>query len=366
MASDDKSAPTYRQGSGFQQPSESAEPIETEDFRRLLDHIPIAVLVSTDHAGVQRVAYANRAFETLVGQSIDELRGQVGSILDALKQEDDRELTLRKALQEGSQFVGTFHLDVPKVLIVEAYASLIENEDETENYRIVALIDVTERSCAQREEFSRRLKDKEMLLLELQHRVRNNLQLITAMIHLEARYLRDGETVNLERLAGRIESLQILYRDLAPEGWGRAIDLGHYISQIASAVMHTYGVDGIRLDLKVDHALASINVGMPVGLIVNELMTNAFKYAFAGRENGTITIRCLHEDDANYRIVVADNGVGLPEGKTWPMPGKLGALIVQTLRENTHHAAVSVEAAPDKGTRVTITFAHTSPPLKLQ
>ena len=130
--------------------------------------------------------------------------------------------------------------------------------------------------------------------------------------------------------------------------------------------MHTYGVDGIRLDLKVDHALASINVGMPVGLIVNELMTNAFKYAFAGRENGTITIRCLHEDEANYRIVVADNGVGLPEGKTWPMPGKLGALIVQTMRENTHHAAVSVEAAPDKGTRVTITFAHASPLLKLQ
>ena len=92
--------------------------------------------------------------------------------------------------------------------------------------------------------------------------------------------------------------------------------------------MHTYAVDGIRLDLKVDHAPASVNVAMPVGLIVNELLTNAFKYAFAGRGSGTLTVRCLHEKDTKYRIVVADDGVGLPEGTTWPVPGKLGTLIV--------------------------------------
>jgi two-component sensor histidine kinase len=62
-----------------------------------------------------------------------------------------------------------------------------------------------------------------------------------------------------------------------------SVDLGHYVSEIASAVMHTYAVDGIRLDLKVDHAPVSINVAMPVGLLVNELLTNAFKYAFGGR-----------------------------------------------------------------------------------
>jgi len=99
--------------------------------------------------------------------------------------------------------------------------------------------------------------------------------------------------------------------------------------------MHTYAVGGTRLDLKVDHAPVSINVAMPVGLVVNELLTNAFKYAFNGRGSGTITLRCFHEDDLNYRIVVADDGLGLPEGTQWPAPGKLGALIVQTLRENT-------------------------------
>ena len=96
---------------------------------------------------------------------------------------------------------------------------------------------------------------------------------------------------------------QLLYRDLTTEGLGQAVDLGHYVSEIASAVMHTYAVDGIRLDLKVDHAPISINVAMPVGLLVNELLTNAFKHAFSERESGTITVRCLHEHEVTINFV---------------------------------------------------------------
>jgi two-component sensor histidine kinase len=192
--------------------------------------------------------------------------------------------------------------------------------------------------------------------LELQHRVKNNLQIITAFIRFEARHRR-GEGVNLEKLAGRVESLQLLYRDLSADVWGQNVDLGLYLGQIASAVMQAHGVDGIRVDMKLDHAMASINVAMPLGLLVNELLTNSFKYAFAGRGTGTITLRCLHENETKYRVIVADDGIGLPEGMIWPVPGKLGALIVQTLRENAT-TDISVESAPGAGTRVTITFQH--------
>ena len=248
----------------------------------------------------------------------------------------------------------------PKLTLVEAYSGLIENEDAGKTYRIVALIDVTERGQAQREESARQLRDKDILLKELQHRVKNNLQLITALIRLEARNERKGNKVNLNSLAGRIEALQLLYQDLTAEGLGQVVDLGHYVSQIASAVMHTYGVGGIRLDLKVDHAPASINVAMPVGLLVNELLTNAFKYAFPGREGGIVTVRCLQGDKDHYQVVVADDGVGLPEDGTWPVPGKLGALVLQTLQENTQ-TAVDVQSAAGKGMRVTISFMHKAP-----
>jgi PAS domain S-box-containing protein len=342
---------------------ELTEAIETEEFRVFLDNIPIAIVIAKLARGEQRIVYANKAYEALTGHTRSEILGKGWLVLDSFKMEDEPHLTFSEALPKVEDFVGTFKREQPTLALVEAYSGIIENEDAAKTYHIVALIDVTEREKTQREEFARQLRDKDLLLKELQHRVKNNLQLITALIRLDARNQRNGNTVNLERLAGRIEALQLLYQDLTAEGLGQAVDLGHYISQITSAVMHTYAVDGIRLDLKVDHAVASINVAMPVGLLVNEMLTNAFKYAFTERGHGTITVRCLHEDGSKYRVVVADDGVGLPEDVEWPVQGKLGALILQTLRENVE-AEFNVESARGKGMRVTITFIHKPPSSK--
>ncbi len=341
---------------------EKTQAIETGEFRVFLDHIPIAIVISKVVRGDQRIVYANKAYEALTGQAHQDIIGRGWSILDSFCLEDEPQLSFGVALSKSDDFIGTFRREQPKLMLVEAYTGIIENEDAGKTYRIVALIDVTERERTQREEFAQRLRDKDMLLKELQHRVKNNLQLITALIRLDARSQRNGDKVNLDRLAGRIEALQLLYKDLSTEGLGQAVDLGHYVSEIASAVMHTYAVDGIRLDLKVDHAPASINIAMPVGLLVNELMTNAFKYAFTGRKGGTITVRCLHEDGDVYRIVVADDGSGLPEDTSWPVPGKLGALILQSLRENVK-TDFSFETCRGKGLRVTMAFVH-QPQLK--
>jgi two-component sensor histidine kinase/PAS domain-containing protein len=339
---------------------ELTKAIETEEFKILLEHLPIAMVISKLIGGGHRIVFANQAYTDLTGQTFAAIRGRGWSILNAFIHEDDPQITMTQALTKWEDFLGTFKLEGPTPSLVEAYASIIEAEDGIESYRIVAIIDVTVRERSQREETARLLRDKDMLLKELQHRVKNNLQLITALIRMDARNQRKGNQVNLDRLAGRIESLQLLYQGLSADGLGKTVDLGHYLSQIGSAVMHTYAVDGIRLDLKVDHAPASINIAMPVGLLVNELLINAFKHAFTGRGTGTITIRCLHEDPTHYRIVVADDGVGLPEGATWPTPGKLGTLILQSLRENAQ-VDFKVESAPGSGTRVTIGFVHNTP-----
>ncbi|MER8789947.1 ATP-binding protein [Mesorhizobium sp. M0983] len=158
----------------------------------------------------------------------------------------------------------------------------------------------------------------------------------------------------VERLAGRVDALAILYQALSADEQKAEVDLGVYLSQIASAVMTSHAVQGIRLDMKVDTYPVSINVAMPTGLVVNELLTNALKHAFLGREGGTITLRSVVDGDG-FRIVVADDGIGLPEGETWPKPGKLGALIAQSLTENAK-ARFEVDSTPGKGTRVTIVF----------
>jgi PAS domain S-box-containing protein len=338
--------------------AELAHAIKSEDFRKFLDHIPIAIVISKLVRGDPRICYANDAFEKLTGRTLADFGGRGWSILDAFRDEDDPTISLGAAmLKGGGDFLGTFKAEEPKPLTVEAFSGSIEEEDGTENYRIAALIDVSDRARAEREEFARQIRDKDMLLKEVQHRVKNNLQLIVALVRLEARAEKRGDRVNLAALAGRIDSLYLLYRALSPDVPTNEIDLGHYVSQISSAVMSTYAVEGIRLDIKVDHAPTTIDVALPVGLIVNELLTNAFKHAFGGRGHGLISVWCLRHGEDRYRVIVADDGAGLPNGVVWPVPGKIGALVVQSLGENTK-TDINVETAPDRGVRVTMTFDH--------
>ncbi|HEY2446785.1 MAG TPA: ATP-binding protein [Rhizomicrobium sp.] len=179
--------------------------------------------------------------------------------------------------------------------------------------------------------------------------------MITALIRLEARNApSDGSTAQFQRLAGRVDSLSALYHLLSDSAVHDQIDLGAYLSEIASTAMRSHGVDGIRLNMKVDAYPAALNVAMPAGLMVNELLTNALKHAFVGRDAGTITLHNL-ADDKLCRVVVADDGIGFPPGLEWPRHGKLGALIVQSLRENAK-ADLHFESEPGNGTHITIVF----------
>jgi two-component sensor histidine kinase len=134
------------------------------------------------------------------------------------------------------------------------------------------------------------------------------------------------------------------------------IDLGVYLSQIASSVMRAHAVEGIHLDLQVDTWPVSINVAMPTGLVVNELLTNSLKHAFTGRDGGKITLHSL-VDDKGCKVVVADDGLGLRPDVVWPVPGKMTALIVQSLRQNAG-ANLTIESGPDMGMRATISFSR--------
>lgn len=360
----DSSDRTAQQINDLFDSAELTQAIETEEFKRFLDHIPIAIVIPKFIRGDQRICYANKAFEALTGRAFSDFAGTGWSILAGFADENDPKVTLDQAmLKRGEEFLGTFRLEEPKRIVVEAYSGLIENEDGTENYRIAALIDVTDRERKEREEFARQIRDKDTLLKELQHRVKNNLQLVVALVRLEARHEGRGGKANLAALAGRIESLQLLYQALSPDGPAGEIDLGHYLSQIAAAVINTYGAEGIRLDLKVEHTPLSINIALPVGLLVNELLTNSFKHAFGDRGSGVITVECLRKAEDRYRVVVADDGAGLPEDAIWPVPGKISALVAQTLRENTR-TDIDVESAREKGVRVTICFDHKAPTVR--
>lgn len=196
---------------------EVAKAVESDEFKRFLDHVPIAIVISWMVKDAQRIVYANRAFEILTGQTLAEIDGKSWSILDTFVHEDDPQLTLGRAVLAGEDFLGTFRKQASdgKQMLAQAYASLIEGEGGAESYRIAALVDVSDRERSQRDEFEIKIRDKDLLLKELQHRVKNNLQLITALIRLEARSAQRGDKVDLDRLAGRIDALALLYQAMS-------------------------------------------------------------------------------------------------------------------------------------------------------
>ena len=333
-----------------------ADALESDHFKQFLDHIPFAIAV-TELKRDERIVYVNVEFERLTERSASDLFGKDWSIFPPGTVAIDGGLRLSDVITSGEEYIGTYTLvrgDEP--VVVDAWSNVIQNDDGVPVFRLLALAELASRPD-NKINLHAVIQEQDTLLRELQHRVSNNLQMITALIRMESRTIREGSTTEqFDRLAGRIEALGLLYRSLSETADRTTIDLGIYLSEIASAVMRAHAVEGIHLDLQVDTWPASVNVAMPAGLVVNELMINALKHAFAGREGGTITLHSLVEDDG-CRVVIADDGVGLAADVQWPKPGKLSAMIVQSLRQNAK-ANLEVESTPGEGMRVTIFFAR--------
>lgn len=334
-----------------------ADALDSIRFKQFLDHIPVAVAVAELHPS-ERITYANLEFERLTGQAAADIQGQPWDRLSAIAAADDESRRLSDAIPAGDDYVGVFEtVRDGATVVIDAWSNIIVDDSGEPMFRLVALAAVTGRERPELTELQKRVQEKDTLLRELQHRVKNNLQMITALIRLETRNVPDdAASERFDRLAGRVNSLALLYHALSEEGHGASVDLGVYLSQIASAVMQAHAVEGIRLDLKVDTWPVSINVAMPTGLVVNELLTNALKHAFTGREGGTIKMHSL-VDDEGCRVIISDDGIGLAEGVEWPKIGKLGALIVKSLRQNAD-ALLEVKSAPGEGVEVTIFFAR--------
>jgi two-component sensor histidine kinase len=333
-----------------------ATALESEQFKKFLDQVPIAIAVS-DLSTMERVVYANPEFEKLSGVKVASLTHGNWKILSGASLHEHDKRSFAEAVVADNDFVGTYRMartdDKPPT--VDVYSNLIEDDNGKICFRLVALVDVSAHEQAGSERANEpSVHGKDTLLRELQHRVKNNLQMITALIRMETRNATASDQKRFERLAGRVDALAILYQTLSGEHHKDEVDLGVYLSQIASAVMASHAVEGIRLDMKVDTYPVSIDVAMPTGLVVNELLTNSLKHAFRGRDGGTITLHSVVSGEG-CQVFVADDGVGLPEGESWPKPGKLGSLIARSLTENAK-AQFEVRSSASEGTRVTITF----------
>jgi chemotaxis protein methyltransferase CheR len=178
---------------------------------------------------------------------------------------------------------------------------------------LLAIEDVTERTRLQREHAAARQRI-DMLLQELTHRVKNSLQFIAAMVMIEARSHKSGEgKAALERVSHRITALGQLYSTLSKSDTVEAVDAATYLDELCRdliASVHKEGDTSVMLKTDFESELLPTDRAIPIGLIVNELVTNAVKYAFPGEAKGTVMVT-LKRVPGELRLTVADDGQGL-------------------------------------------------------
>lgn len=178
------------------------------------------------------------------------------------------------------------------------------------------------------------LREKEVLLKEIHHRVKNNMQIISSLLNLQSGYVRDkGAAEVLKECQGRIMSMAMIHEKLYQSGSLAGINFEEYLSFLVDDLFHTYGVDRQRVEVKIEvgQVMLDIDTAIPCGLIINELVTNSLKHAFPQGRVGNIVVRMEQDPEGTYIIEVSDNGLGLPMDLDVENSTTLGLLLVKTL-----------------------------------
>lgn len=200
------------------------------------------------------------------------------------------------------------------------------------------------------------LAEKEVLLKEIHHRVKNNLQIVSGLLQLQALGVSDDQTISVLRESqNRIESMSLIHKKLYTSSDLGQIDVADYIHSLATSLLTTYQISPGTVALMVDVApvLLSLDQAIPCGLMINELVSNALKYAFSNNQPGEIHIQ-LHQLGQELILTIRDNGIGLPEFIDFQSTQSLGLSLVHALATEQLEGSLTVDCS--HGTQFTIRF----------
>lgn len=207
------------------------------------------------------------------------------------------------------------------------------------------------------EEIAASLKEKEMLVKEVHHRVKNNLQIISSLLNLQSRYVHDKSVLEAFRESqNRVRSMALLHEQLYRPGGIEEVDMGKYIKSVADHLYISYDAISSDISLHVDagNICFDIDTAVPCGLIVNELVSNALKHAFPDGRRGEIEITLRVTDEKKFVLNVSDDGIGLPEDLDMEKGTSLGLRLVNSLAQQLRGKS---EFRAENGTEFKITFA---------
>lgn len=325
--------------------------------RGLLESAPDAIVVVD---GAATITIVNSQTERMFGYRREELIGQPVEILvperlrDRHATDRDRYIDQPVTRPMGAGRLLTGRKKDGSEFPVEISLSPLQTEKGTLVTSIIR--DITDRRLAE-ERLQASLREKEALLKEIHHRVKNNLQITSSLLHLQADFVEDPRVRGmLEESQNRIRSMALVHEKLYRASDLSRIDFPEYVRSLTLLLLRSFGVreETISVSLGGNPVFLSIESAVPCGLLVNELLSNALKHAFPGGRRGAIRVS-VEEREGEVRLTVADDGVGLPAGFDPWSTETLGLRLVQTLVRQLA-GRLSIERA--HGTVFHIAFAE--------
>lgn len=292
-------------------------------------------MVMTDKNGT--ITLVNSMIETLFGYSRDEL---IGANIDMLVPERFKQhhpevrhaYTARPVSRAMGQGRDLYALN-KKGEEFPVEIGLNPLDTATGVMILASVVDITERK-QQEESLKSALLEKEVLLAEIHHRVKNNLQIIDSLIGMQMDHVA-GEQARAALMdsQNRVKTISLTHQILYQSQDFAHIDAGEFIASLTHNLVQSYGMDRARIDLEldVDPLILSMNRSLPLGLIVNELVSNALKHAFPENRTGKLTVSLKAENASRAMLAVTDTGVGLPSGRTGREGETLGLRLLEAL-----------------------------------
>ncbi|MFW5661020.1 MAG: PAS domain-containing protein [Oceanicaulis sp.] len=331
------------------------EPPRISDFPEGFTHdslqnLPVSVVISDPALDDNPVVYVNDAFVRTTGYAVDEAIGRNCRFLQGPNTDPVDRQHLREAVEARQEIA----LDI-----------LNYRKDGTEFHNRLLVTPVhakggdalyflgLQHEIGAAKSYARRAAELDERLKELQHRVKNHLALIVALIRTQASEMDRRDAAGL--LAKRVEAISLLYSkiDLDSDGSGKSVDLGDYVQRVSAAMQALSDTVAVQVDVATDDIEMELDDAARVGLLLSEVLTNALKHAFDEGEARSAAVQVSLRDGENGTVVlcVNDNGGGLGDNK-WPDENSLGGQIILDLVRRLN-GDLTVETASD-GTRVTL------------
>ena len=321
--------------------------IESEArLRSIVDSIPFDIWLC-DETG--RYVLQNSLSLSLWGSSVGKTPDQTGlpaSIVDHFMDTNRRALSGETVIEE----IIHVHNGEPRNYL--SVLSPVQIDGRSIGF-VGVNIDITERTRAE-QQLKVSLQEKDALLREVHHRVKNNLQVISSLLQLQSLSVKDTEVKRaLEDSRRRIHAMSLVHQKLYGSENLANIDFGEYLESVTRQLAQAYENEGVSIEIGVESITLEVGIAVPCGLIVNELVNNALKHAFSRDQHGTVRVELSRMEGGRVRLSVADNGRGFPEDLDYRTAGSMGLALVRAL---TGQISGTLLLDRSEGTRFSLEF----------